>query len=293
VRRELIILKKRCLFALRFVRRLRGGSQPILIEATDGRLYVVKFANNLQGPNVLVNEGVGTELYRAFGLSAPKWRPLFVGDSFIDSNPSCWPGIESRPVRPSPGACFASEFLGGNDHRVLEFLPRNEFRRVVNAEQFWLAMLLDCCADHADNRQAIFLENGDRSLLANFIDHGHMFGGPLGQRHDISCPHYLDKRAYPPITQRYWSQAISLAIHVDFNQIYGVLTGLPDDWKTKSAIENIKLCAERLTDERFLHSVVEMIMDHLPANLIAHVPRPTHLDPLSELKVCRLGIQYQ
>lgn len=47
-----------------YVRPLRGGSQPFLAGASDGQLYVVKFNGNPQGPNVLLNECVGNELYR-------------------------------------------------------------------------------------------------------------------------------------------------------------------------------------------------------------------------------------
>jgi len=46
-----------------FIRKVRGGSQAILAKASDGRMYVVKFRNNHQGPNQLFNECMGTELY--------------------------------------------------------------------------------------------------------------------------------------------------------------------------------------------------------------------------------------
>lgn len=46
-----------------FLKALRGGSQSILAQANDGQLYVVKFANNLQGKNLLFNEAAGSMLY--------------------------------------------------------------------------------------------------------------------------------------------------------------------------------------------------------------------------------------
>jgi len=66
-----------------YIRKLRGRSQPMPVEASDGHLYVVKFINNPQGLNVLFNEAVGTELYSIAGLSVPAWRPLLVTGDFV------------------------------------------------------------------------------------------------------------------------------------------------------------------------------------------------------------------
>ena len=74
----------------RFVRRLPGSSQAILAEADDGELYVVKFLNNLQGPNLLFNETIGTELYHLARIPVPRYRGLMVTASFLDQNPSCY-----------------------------------------------------------------------------------------------------------------------------------------------------------------------------------------------------------
>ncbi len=68
----MIALGKDPVVVTQYVRNLRGGSQPILARASDGFLYVVKFANNLQGPNLLFNESAGSELYLACGLPIPE-----------------------------------------------------------------------------------------------------------------------------------------------------------------------------------------------------------------------------
>src|ERR1035438_6617674 len=44
------------LTAVRHVRKMRGGAQAHLLEADDGKWYVVKFRNNPQHRRVLVNE---------------------------------------------------------------------------------------------------------------------------------------------------------------------------------------------------------------------------------------------
>ena len=55
------VLGKKTIAVTRHIQKLRGGSQPILAEASDGRLYVVKFANNPQGANLLFNESMGRD----------------------------------------------------------------------------------------------------------------------------------------------------------------------------------------------------------------------------------------
>ena len=152
----------------RFIRNLRGGSQPILVQASDGLLYVVKFTNNLQGANLPFNESVGTELYRACGLAVPAWKPLLVSDAFLDRNPDCWMQTSKGRLRPDSGMCFGSRFLGGDGIRLLEILPGTSFKRVRNNKSFWLAWMIDICAHHADGRQAIFVEDAEGWLNAFF-----------------------------------------------------------------------------------------------------------------------------
>ena len=49
------------LTAVRHVRKMRGGAQAHLLEADDGKWYVVKFRNNPQHRRVLVNEVLGCQ----------------------------------------------------------------------------------------------------------------------------------------------------------------------------------------------------------------------------------------
>lgn len=59
--------------ALRYVLPLReGGSLPAIVEADDGRAYVVKFRGAGQGARALVAELVAGELGRSLGLPVPE-----------------------------------------------------------------------------------------------------------------------------------------------------------------------------------------------------------------------------
>jgi len=251
-------------YLTQYIRNLRGGSQPILARASDGQVYVVKFANNLQGANLPFNESIGTELYRACGLPVPAWKPLQVSDSFLDQNPDCWIETPEGRLRPRSGVCFGSRFLGGDGMRLFEILPGNSFKRVRSRERFWLAWLIDICAGHADNRQAIFQEDAQGELSGFFIDHGHMFGGPHGdrQRH-FQTSRYLDPRIYPSVSSEYCSDVCRTAESLHVEWLWRRIEELPDDWKTPSALENFAQCLGRLSTRQLLHGVLETMVDSL------------------------------
>ena len=248
----------------RYIRNLRGGSQPILAQASDGLLYVVKFTNNLQGANLLFNEGAGSELFRACGLAVPSWKPLFVGDSFLDQNPDCWMQTPEGRLRPDSGLCFGSRFLGGDGIRLLEILPGTSFNRVRNRENFWLAWMIDICANHADNRQAIFVEDAEGWLEAHFVDHGHLFGGSKGeQRLHFQASRYLDPRIYQCISlqQRRYFQTIAGSIDVD--QLWRRIHALPSDWKTVAALKSFAECLDMLSNAKLLRNILDTMADAL------------------------------
>jgi hypothetical protein len=244
------------------VQKLRGGSQPVLAAANDGQLYVVKFTNNLQGPNLAFNESMGTELYRICGLPVPSWRAILVTASFIDQNPGCWIETAEGKLRPKEGVCFGSQFLCTEDSRLLEILPGKSFNRVCNRNDFWLAWLLDVCADHSDNRQAIFRQDRDGILDPFFIDHGHMFGGPRGDhRVHFRVPRYLDARVYPDVSSKLITSLRRSVASVDADLLWECARALPDDWKTASALDKFVETLETLSSPRLIEGAIETMLD--------------------------------
>lgn len=247
---------------VKFVRNFRGGSQPILAQASDGLLYVVKFTNNLQGAHLPFNECIGTELYKACGLSVPPWKRLLLTDQFIDQNPNCWMQTDIGPLRPKSGLCFGSRFLGEDGGRLLEILPQSSFQRIRNFESFWLAWMIDICAEHTDNRQAIFLEDGQRFLRAFFIDHGHLFGGPQGKRRShFSASRYLDCRVYQDISPEHQRNLLKTAESLNVEKLWRQVQRLPDDWKSSLAISGFERCLSRLSNSGLLLNVVDTMVD--------------------------------
>ena len=252
--------------ATRFIRKLRGDSQPILVEANDGELYVVKFGDNLRGPNLSFNESMGSELFRACGLAVPQWRALIATDCFLDRNRECWLEMQEGRRRPSPGLCFGSGFLGCRARTILEIVPGTAtyLRRITNARDFWLAWLLDVCACHSDNRQAVFELEASTALNCIFIDFGHMFGGPLGERKVVPCraPRYWDGRVYLPVKGRLLMTLRRMVDRFDKDRVWRKIAVIPDEWRTKAAVVNFMECLERLSTPRFVETTLEAMAEY-------------------------------
>jgi hypothetical protein len=247
--------------ALLYLRKLQGGSQPILVRANDGFFYVVKFLDNLQGTNLLFNEVLGTELFRSAGLLVPEWRLVHVSEDFLDQNHGCWIETESGRRRPKAGWCFGSQFLGLRNIPAFEILPGQGFNRVRNRKDFWTAWVLDTFCGHTDNRQAIFLERDSKWLDAFFIDHGHLFGGASGDSFsNFWASRYLDSRIYASPNENDADCIQRTISSLDLNELAEVANSLPESWKTTSAISNFKRFAHRVSDTALLRGIIHFIL---------------------------------
>ncbi len=255
-----------------FIRKLRGTSEPILVHADDGLLYVVKFLNNPQGPNTLFNEGAGSDLYRVNRLHAPPWKPLLITDAFLDRYRGAWLGIDRTAVRPQAGLCFGSLYLGVDGRRLFEVLSRASLSRIANRASFWLAWVIDACANHVDHRQAIFAERPDGRLTAYFIDHGHLFGGPYGL--DRMPPvgfRFLDPLIYPDLDGDERQAFLKTIQSVDLDWLRRRVRALPEDWKTASALSGFERCLDDLANSTRLTDIVNgMVNARRPAGKARH-----------------------
>ena len=269
--------------AAHFFRKLRGGSQPILVQASDKCFYVVKLLTNPQGPNLLFNEGAGSELFRACQLPVPFWKPILLTKSFLERNPGCWPHLHTGAGPPPGGICFASSFFGTGDQRILDILPQSRHGRITDRSNFWIAWILDVCADHADNRQALFSEADNGGLTTTFIDFGYMFGGPEGGDEPLPpASRYLDWRIYPEMDIDHLHALASTLSNFNSDRLWQRVTRLPDEWKTIPALRAFNTALHSVCSKLIVQDVIEAIAcdirirktrGELPS---AHPPRPSH-----------------
>ncbi len=183
--------------ARRLVRKMRGGAQAHLLEASDGRFYVVKFSNNPQHRRILVNEWIAAEFLRHLGLSTPELAMVRISGEFLASNPDVYLQFGRERRLPSMGWHFGSKFPGDPARMVVyDFLPDAILGQVENIGEFAGVLAFDKWTANADSRQAIFFRariagavgaaassptnsSGERTgLAAQMVDNGYIFDGP-------------------------------------------------------------------------------------------------------------------
>ena len=257
----MLICRNTSVAAIRFVRKIRGGSHPLLVDASDGHRYVVKCANNPQGPNVLCNEVLGTELYAAVGLPVPAWTPIRIPRSFLLTCPQGSLNSLSGPVLPEGGLCFGSRVLAESPTRLLEILPGSFLGRVANRSDFWLAWLVDLCAEHRDTRQSLFIESSG-ILHAFFVDHGHMFGGPDGTRTTpLMGPRYWDARIYSaPQMHKIRVRLRHISSTLNTDRLVKRIVEVPPEWVTESDVKNFFDCLDRLCRADYLEQTIGTLL---------------------------------
>ena len=174
---------------------MRGGAQSHLLEADDGRYYVVKFIDNPQHRRILVNELVAGEFLRYLQITTPETAIIDVSAEFLRENPEVHIqlGSHRRPV--TAGWHFGSCFPGDPGRTaVYDFLPDTLLRQVVNESHFWGVLVADKWMANANGRQAVYfrarvqewmpgMAGGSRrtGFLASMIDQGFVFNGPYWQ----------------------------------------------------------------------------------------------------------------
>jgi hypothetical protein len=169
--------------------------------------------------------------------------------------------------RPNSGLCFGSQFLGGNGKCLFEIMPSASFGRVLNREKFWLAWLIDFCAEHFDNRQAIFRECADGWPKPYFFDYGNMFGSANGDIHsEYGTSAYLDCRVYRAVI---FAKLVRLQMNLQRLNIDGLwrsINSLPEEWITPSTVDSFKKCLDRLSKPILLRNILDTLADSCERN---------------------------
>jgi hypothetical protein len=178
---------------------MRGGAQSHLLEAGDGRWYVVKFLNNPQHRRILVNELIASCFFHHLNLATPETATISVSQEFLLDNPEACLELGSRRIPVEPGWHFGSRFPGDPSRlAVYDFLPDTLLKQVTNLNHFLGALVLDKWMCNADGRQAIYFRarlaewsalggspRKTAGFLAQMIDHGFVFNGPHWELVDV------------------------------------------------------------------------------------------------------------
>ncbi len=172
--------RQRILAVTTVVGKQRGGSQSRLVQCDDGKLYILKMHPNPQGPNVLANEALGSILTRGLGLCAPAWKPVTIDLKTVRFFPElAMQTSDQETVFPACGLHFGSEYLGGPEYDLYDFMPESYTHKLRSTAQSLAIYLFDVWAVHQDERQCVYQRNRETGFYDTFfIDNGHLFGGP-------------------------------------------------------------------------------------------------------------------
>lgn len=168
--------------AVRFLRKMRGGAQAHLIEASNGHPYVVKFTNNPQHRRILINEWVSSIFLKHLDMTTPETELIHVDGDFLEANPEVYMEVNGKRILANIGVHFGSRDVGISEAGTYDFLPDVLLPKVRNHNQMVAMLAFDKWTGNADTRQIVFRRvpsDGEGiSWVASMIDNGHTFGGP-------------------------------------------------------------------------------------------------------------------
>ena len=246
------------LTAVRHLRKMRGGAQAHLLEADDGKWYVVKFRNNPQHRRVLVNEALCATLLRYLKISAPETALIQVGAAFLAANPECTIQLGTRRLEIEPGWQFGSQYPGDPARiAVYDFLPDALLGQVANLEDFRAILVFDKWVGNADGRQSVFYRamvrradsaGGRAGFVARMIDHGYAFNGPNWDFPESAVQGlYARKLVYDAVRSLDDLQPwLDQVVHFPEEVIDQAWKSIPADW-----IEGEEDALERLLEQFF------------------------------------------
>jgi hypothetical protein len=221
------------------IRRVPGRSQGHLVQGSDGRFYVAKFAGNPEGNRTLINEWIAYRLFERLEVSTPALRVLRLSEETRDKAGLCF-SVGSRNISVQPGLHLGSQCpVDPTTTAIFDFLPRKLLRSlVVNLADFAKAFVADKLLAQTDSRQCIFVRerrpgNSDVEFRAYMIDHGSILAASQWEFQDCSSHHgiYLDSTVYSIIDMHsLCGEAAQVIRHTSVSELYPAATDIPSAW---------------------------------------------------------------
>jgi hypothetical protein len=225
---------------------MRGGAQSHLIEADDGKFYVVKFQNNPQHRRILVNEWIASRFLEYLHIAVPATAIVSVSEQFLEENPDVHIQLGTTRSPVMAGWHFGSCFPGDPANvAVYDFVPDNLLLKVENLDEFVGILAFDKWTANADARQSIFLRARLRDFARAFnehplrtgfvalmMDNGYVFNGPHWDYPDSSLQGiYYRPMVYQKV--RGWDDFqpwLDRIIHFPEHVVDQAYRSLPSEW---------------------------------------------------------------
>jgi hypothetical protein len=268
----------RHVFAVEYIRRMRGDSQSQLLRCSNGEYYVVKFQNNPQGIRILANELLGTLLARRLGIPVPDPAIVDVSDSLIRSTGEMIVELRKGRVACRAGLCFGSRYPQQEDDRgdphlppVYNHLPNEHIQQVENLSAFIGLLVFHKWTCNTDGPQAVFIRQGIRSSYrALMIDQGYCFNGEHWNFPDAPLYGLYSNRAVYAGLRTFdafdpWLNC--LENQIDEKDLGAAAAEIPPEWYENDLVALCRLLdrlnRRRMIVRRLLHSLLETLAEPL------------------------------
>jgi hypothetical protein len=262
--------------ALRLIRKMRGGAQAHLLEASDGHFYVVKFRNNPQHRRILVNEWLASVFLEYLGIASPPTAMVRISQEFLANNRDACLQLGHQRQEVLPGWHFGSRYPGDPRRTVVyDFLPDTLLDRVENQADFRAVLVFDKWMGNTDSRQAIFYRARLKDspggpdardfpgaperlgFVAQMMDNGYVFEGPQWRLPDSPLYGlYFRKRVYQ--TVRGWTDFepwLERVKHFPEEVVDQAVKQIPPDWLAESPLAD-----DGAGDRAELESLLEKLL---------------------------------
>lgn len=251
-------------------RRLRGGTQALLVRDESGNAYVAKCVGNPQGTRTLINEWIVSRLLQHLRVSTPEVRALrfergIPGDNLLEFQT----GNRRTPV--PDGVHFGSLCPVDPERKaIFDFLPRRLLHKVVNLPDLLMAYVFDKWVHQMDSRQAIFIRerSAESSGLfrAYLIDHGLSFGGSRWELQDTGLAGlYQDRSIYgEPEFEAAAHDNVDRIQQLSDTDLFLIENEIPAEWLQREDRGEMTRLLELLCDRRAgLHDTIDRAVAQL------------------------------
>lgn len=244
-------------------RRMRGGSQSLLVRDSAGNPYIAKCVGNPQGTRTLINEWVVSRLLKHLRVSTPEVHAIQIdqgipGDELLEFE------MGNRKVPIKPGVHLGSRCPVDPERKaVLDFLPRRLMNKVGNLPDLLLAFVFDRWVNQVDARQAIYIRERSATTGGTFrvyvIDHGRSFGGTRWELRDGGLTGlYHDRSIYEgPTAFSECHNAVDRINALSEGNLFSIEKDIPAEWLEPGDREEMTRLLELLCGRRTkLHDTV-------------------------------------
>ncbi|ENZ5625709.1 HipA family kinase [Enterococcus hirae] len=142
-----------------------GVTQPVRVQADDGKVYVMKYLHDFCSAKILYNELIAYRIGKLLEIPMPDCMVAELSEAFISKTPYL---LEMNALACT---CFLSEYRVGTP-KISPILARN----TVNGKDISKILVFDQIIlnnDRAKNDGNLYYDKKEKKVLA--IDHSHIF----------------------------------------------------------------------------------------------------------------------